>query len=71
MIYHKYRFGLKGNFKVWLCRRFGHRLNENPDHDWCERCSLAYSECYHPINWAEIQFKKFQGYHGDTDVNEK
>ena len=51
MTYHKYRFGLRENIKVFLCRTFGHRLNENPAHHWCERCKLYYGECYYPEDW--------------------
>lgn len=56
MIYHKFRFGFKANFKVLICRIFGHRINENPAHHWCERCGLAYEEAYHGIGegyWME------------------
>ncbi len=51
MVHHRFRFGLKGNFKVLLCRFFGHRINNKPNHHWCERCGLAYEECYHPDDW--------------------
>lgn len=51
MKYHKLRFGLKKNLKVLICRIFGHRLNENPENHWCERCGLAYEECYFPKKW--------------------
>ena len=62
MIYHRYRFGIKGNFKVLLCRIFGHRLNENPAFHWCERCGLYYGECYHPENWVvETGLVKLKG----------
>ena len=53
MQYHRYRFGFIGNIKVLLCKIFGHRLNEDPKYAWCERCNLAYSECYYPKNYAE------------------
>jgi hypothetical protein len=59
MIYHHFRFGWlpwkkHNNFKVLLCRIFGHRINENPAHPWCGRCDLAYEECYYPKNyWTE------------------
>jgi hypothetical protein len=53
MNYHKYRFGLKENIKVLLCKIFGHRLNENPTHFWCERCGLSYESCYHPRKYFE------------------
>jgi hypothetical protein len=58
MIYHRLRFGwnpLKegNNFKVLLCRIFGHRLNEDPSYHWCGRCGLAYEECYFPKNYWE------------------
>jgi hypothetical protein len=56
MIYHRFRFGWfpwkkRNNFKVLLCKIFGHRLNENPSHPWCERCGLAYEECYYPRDY--------------------
>jgi hypothetical protein len=51
MQYHKFRFGLKGNIKVFICRIFGHRINENPAYHWCERCGLAYEECYWPKDY--------------------
>ena len=51
MQYHRYRLGLKGNIKVWLCKLVGHRINENPADHWCERCGLAYEECYYPDDW--------------------
>ena len=51
MKYHRYRFGLIGNFKVLLCRIFGHRLNNNPGFHWCGRCGLAYEECYYPEDY--------------------
>lgn len=51
MNYHRYRFGLRRNFKFFLCRAFGHRLNEKAEHNWCERCGLAYSECYDPQDY--------------------
>lgn len=53
MVYHRFRlsyFGLK-NIKNLLCRIFGHRLNENPAHHWCERCGLEYGECYKPLDY--------------------
>jgi hypothetical protein len=46
MRHHKLRFGLKGNIKVIICRIFGHRINNDPRYHWCERCGLAYEECY-------------------------
>ena len=53
MQYHSFRFGFVGNFKVLLCRIFGHRLNEDPSFSWCERCNLCYEECYYPKNYFE------------------
>ena len=54
MKYHKYRFGLKSNIKNFICRIFGHRLNENPKFHWCGRCGLAYEECYYPDDfWVD------------------
>lgn len=51
MKYHRFRFGIKGNIKVLICRTFGHRINENPANHWCERCGLAYEECYHHTDY--------------------
>ena len=51
MKYHKLRFGLKKNIKIIVCRIFGHRINKNPKHEWCERCGLAYEECYYPLKY--------------------
>lgn len=51
MIYHRYRFGILKNIKVWFCRTFGHQINDNPSHHWCERCGLAYEECYFPLDY--------------------
>lgn len=55
MKYHRLwqwrRFGLIGNIKIIICRIVGHRLNENPAHGWCERCGLAYEECYRPLDY--------------------
>lgn len=54
MKYHKFRFGLWKNLKVLLCKIVGHRINDDPSNHWCERCGLAYSECYFPIPyWSE------------------
>ncbi len=61
MIYHKFRFGLICNFKVLLCRLFGHRINNDPSVHACQRCHLVYSECYYPDNWydkTQLPFKK-------------
>jgi len=33
----------KGQF---LCRLFGHRVNQNGRYPWCGRCGLAYEEFY-------------------------
>lgn len=50
MIYHKFRFkSIKENWNVLICKIFGHRINENPAHHWCERCGLAYEEAYYPL----------------------
>lgn len=47
MKYHKIK--LDSNFfNRLICKIFGHRLNEKPQHKWCERCGLAYSEAYYP-----------------------
>lgn len=47
LMYHHYRFGLRQNIKVATCRLFGHQLNNNVDHKWCQRCGLFYGEIYH------------------------
>lgn len=60
MIYHKFRFGLFGNFNVLLCRIFGHRINNHPKYETCERCGLAYSECYYPLDYYGIKRKEFK-----------
>lgn len=63
MNYHRFRFGIRGNLKVLLCKVFGHRINENPAHPWCERCGLAYTECYHPVDYltesGRIDMKRY------------
>ena len=51
--HHKFRFGIRGNFRVLICRIFGHKLNSNYEHHWCERCGLAYEEIYHPKNYRD------------------
>lgn len=51
MHYHTYRFSFRKNIKVAICKIFGHRINDNPAFHWCERCGLAYEECYHPKDW--------------------
>lgn len=53
LLHHKYRFGLIGNIKVWFCRTFGHELNKNVEHKWCERCGMFYGEIYHKQNWVD------------------
>ena len=57
--HHKFRFGIKGNFKVLLCRIFGHKLNSEHEHHWCERCGLAYEEIYYPKNYRHTIDSKF------------
>ena len=47
LLHHNYRFGLIGNLKVWFCRNFGHRLNNDVKHKWCEICGMYYGEIYH------------------------
>lgn len=53
MKYHnlKLKNPIRRNFKILLCRLFGHRINENPHHPWCNRCGLAYGEAYKPLDW--------------------
>lgn len=46
LVHHNYRFGLKNNFKVFICRLFGHRINDNKKFEWCNRCGLAYFDIY-------------------------
>lgn len=53
MKHHKFRFEINGNFKVLMCRIFGHRLNDNVNHHWCNRCGLAYEKIYHPYSYRE------------------
>ena len=60
MKYHKFRFRFKKNIKVLICRIFGHRINNNPEFEWCERCGLAYEECYYPKNYYKIMNKKYK-----------
>jgi len=50
LMYHRYRFSLWGNIKVWFCRRFGHQLNNDKNYEWCERCGLVHEEIYHKQN---------------------
>ena len=59
MKHHKFRFGIKGNIKVLFCRIFGHKLNNNPQNLWCERCGLAYEEIYHPSDYYGIMMLAF------------
>lgn len=47
LLHHRYRFGLIGNLKVWFCRTFGHRVNNDVAYKCCERCGLFYGEIYH------------------------
>jgi hypothetical protein len=47
LLYHRYRFNFYTNIKVFVCRLFGHRINKKEDHEWCNRCGLAYEEIYH------------------------
>ena len=47
LLYHRYRFGIIGNIKVWFCRAFGHQANNIRKHEWCERCGLAHEEIYY------------------------
>ena len=54
LMHHHYRFGFRKNFKVWICRVFGHRINNEVKDKWCERCGLFYGEIYYKQeNWAE------------------
>jgi len=54
MKYHKFRLKktikktINHNWHTLLCQFFGHRINNNLKHHWCERCGLAYQECYYP-----------------------
>jgi len=47
-----HKFTWRRAMKLWfwkgqlMCRLFGHRLNSNPDYNWCERCNLAYEEIH-------------------------
>lgn len=58
LLYHGYRFGLFGNIKVWFCRSFGHEINEDVNHQWCNRCGLFYGEIY--SNQHYNQYKNFK-----------
>ena len=49
LIHHRFRFGIVGNLKVVNCRMFGHKINNNPAHPWCERCGMVYEEIYQNI----------------------
>jgi hypothetical protein len=54
LMHHHFRFGLKQNIKVATCRIFGHQINNNVEHKWCERCGLFYGEIYHKQeDWEE------------------
>lgn len=54
LLHHHYRFGLLKNIKVWFCRTFGHQVNNNVEHKWCQRCGLFYGEIYHKQdNWPD------------------
>lgn len=46
ILHHNFRFGVKGNFKVLICRIFGHRANDKLENHWCERCCLSHFEMY-------------------------
>ncbi len=50
LLYHRYRFSFYKNIKVFICRIFGHELNNTEKHHWCNRCGLAYEEIYHKQN---------------------
>ena len=50
LLHHRFKFGLIGNVKVLMCRILGHRLNDNIEDEWCNRCKLAYEEIY-PNYW--------------------
>ena len=64
MIYHKLfqikKFGLKQNINIVICRIFGHRINNTPSHQICQRCRLCYEECYYPLDYLEIMFKEYR-----------
>lgn len=49
LLYHRYKFNVWKNLKVWFCRRFGHQINNDPSYHCCGRCGLAYSEIYHRV----------------------
>lgn len=61
LLYHNFRFGLVGNFRVLMCRMLGHRLSKKPGHYCCQRCGLAYEEIYH---------KKGKGYYIEAGIVE-
>lgn len=47
LLHHRYRFGVLKNIKVWFCRTFGHRVDNDVKGKCCERCGLYYGEIYH------------------------
>lgn len=71
LLHHSFRFGLKGNLRVLLCRIVGHRLNNKKDHGWCGRCRLAYEEIYsnsdNDINTIS-EFKNFRKNKGKAEI---
>ena len=62
LLHHRFRFGIKGNFKVLRCRIFGHRVSNDPSLHCCERCGLAYEEIYHRIK---------QGWYWESGILDK
>lgn len=51
LLYRRTRRIKKINLKLKIitCKIFGHRINENPNSKWCERCGLGFDEIYHPV----------------------
>jgi hypothetical protein len=59
LLHHRYRFGLLRNLKVFICRTFGHQMNDNMEHEWCQRCGLCSTEIYLK-QWQELFEKERQ-----------
>jgi|GEM_PF-5432901 len=53
MEYHSFKLsrGLRYNIRVFICKIFGHRINDDPSDYTCGRCKLSYEDCYYPKNY--------------------
>lgn len=60
MKYHNVEItnSLGRNLRIVICRVFGHRINKFPAHHWCDRCNMAYEECYHPLDYNTTRLSK-------------